>query len=429
MLTPVPPPKRRSIAEQIDRYEEQDDGSLIFDIIADITDDEKASYGFRHHAPSTQARQDRHLVEYRKYVKLRKRLDPNLNDDETDVHAFPEKHADLLRLLREFIVFVFTHTKGRIRNSGHVERITYKSLGQFRGSLSFWVPRKFADRNLEPPRPAVLFNSMTEQMRYVQCKYGNPNRGRRLAGLGLVELRQLVEHAMTTSRSVEIAEQFSAICCLARQTAIRPGSIGWSKGKRENYLRWKDCKFVNYGGGNWTVIISFKHLKTNKDDPQAGTWRTLDCYLESPNEPNLIFSVPHRLLMMALRHGKIVGMNSINDLVKSRLAHFTIKPEHMDDPVFYAGLPGGRGIDTSLDKAGLPRALSSQQITAWVSAQGRALGYTDPITLYSFRRRAATDLVDRVGFAMTREIMGHAPGSCKFIITSSMHENIAHISL
>lgn len=418
---PLPPEKSLSVHEQIERIRETDeDGSLVFGLMEEIDESVLEAYGFRHLSPSTIARQDSHLRIYRNYIKLRFRCDPLQADDETDLLGFPDNQDDLIFLVRGFLSFIFLHVKGRIRKSGYQEKMTYRSLTQYRSSMLFWVPRLLSQRGIDPPRQALLFNALTEQMRYVYHKHGAQQRRAPLAGLGLVELRQIIEHAMTTTRSIELTEQFAAICCMARQTAVRPGSIGWSKGRKGNYLKWRNVKFINHGSGNWTVIITFTHLKTNMSDPEQGEWRSLDCYLDSPNEDNLIFSVPHRLLMMALRRDLIDGITTIEELVQSNLAEFTIKDENLDDPIFYAGLPGGRGIDTSLNEDGQQRALSASQISAWVSSQGRALGYTEAITLYSFRRRAASDLVELVGYEMTREIMGHSPHSCMslYIVTS-----------
>ena len=214
---------------------------------------------------------------------------------------------------------------------------------------------------------------------------------------------------MTSNKSVELSEQHQVIWCIARQTAVRPGSIGWVATRRENYLRWENVRFENLSEGRFLCIISFENLKTNYDDPEKGEARTLVCHLDSPNAENIVFSVPHRLLTLALRRKLLAGIGSVEELLSTRQANIRIKQQNRKDPVFYAGIPGGRGLNEQVEPDGSCHALSSAQISAFLSDRGRAAGYTSGITFSSFRRRGATDLVVRVGYEMTREIMGHAP--------------------
>jgi len=48
--------------------------------------------------------------------------------------------------------------------------------------------------------------------------------------------------------------------------------------------------------------------------------------------------------------------------------------------------------------------------------RGWQLGYSVRIHPYAFRRKAATDLVGRIGIALTKHIMGHALEQSKFAV-------------
>jgi len=120
-----------------------------------------------------------------------------------------------------------------------------------------------------------------------------------------------------------------------------------------------------------------------------------------------------------LRRNLLEGIDNIDDLMSTDFEQLTIKEQFLRDPIFLIGRPGGRGPDTS----GTPaeqRAMSAISMTTYLRDTGRKVGYTAPITLYSFRRRTATDLVTIIGEAATRRAMGHDPATCESSIPSRM---------
>lgn len=389
---------------------------MITELMKEIDADRIASYGFRHSAPSTQYQQDRHLRGYYSFIRAINDKSPDLSEEATKSLAFPTDTKKLLINLQNFILFVFKRVKVRtdITNPGESGNMRYATLIGYRKSLLFWVPRMYQDLGLEPPSSKVIFQALAETMRYVQRTYGTPNQKINRSGLGLIELRQLLEFEMSTARYIDYSEQHQLIWCLARQTALRPGSIGWSKHRRGNFLRWEDVQIINKKEGAFTVVFNIKHLKTNYDDPERGEHQTSENSIDTPNIDNLIFSVPHRLLMIAIRRKILLNIDSISDLMSYERAKIQVKAEFLKDPIFYAGRPGGRGIDTS-DSPPESRAMSALTVSGYLSDRCRAIGYTVPITLYSIRRRVATDLVIRVGPEVARDIMGHDPRSCRLM--------------
>lgn len=57
--------------------------------------------------------------------------------------------------------------------------------------------------------------------------------------------------------------------------------------------------------------------------------------------------------------------------------------------------------------------LQSHALTDYIADRGRSIGFEHPITFYSIRRRAATDLALRYGNDVAREVLNHAPDSRK----------------
>jgi len=88
-----------------------------------------------------------------------------------------------------------------------------------------------------------------------------------------------------------------------------------------------------------------------------------------------------------------------------------IKPLARKQPVFFASNPRGQTLQKGV-------ALAAEAISNYLARRGVALGYQDRITAYALRRRAASDLVQSVGYDLTRDIMGHAPETSELDQTS-----------
>ena len=118
--------------------------------------------------------------------------------------------------------------------------------------------------------------------------------------------------------------------CIGRVCAVRPGSLGYNpKNKdsisRKKFLTWRDVKiFRGTADGEFVADFTFRVLKTNSEDPEEGNKddrppRPLQCRVLSPKKnENVIFSVPHRLLVIALRRGIIDGISTIDELLAGR---------------------------------------------------------------------------------------------------------------
>lgn len=93
--------------------------------------------------------------------------------------------------------------------------------------------------------------------------------------------------------------------------------------KERPFLTWRDIKLLRGSEpGKFQARITFRNLKTNFADPEKAKEKgnlksTLQCVISSPRQvDNLVFSVPHRLLTIALRRGLLDGIATIDELIK-----------------------------------------------------------------------------------------------------------------
>ncbi|SMY24059.1 unnamed protein product [Zymoseptoria tritici ST99CH_1A5] len=415
-LPPVPTniSKRKTLSEQLDRLPDATEEEQI-ELIEEIQQQSVLYKGFRHNAPRTQHRQNHHLAEYTRWLLWvnRRAQDEFPTEHELDEFRLPSnpvQHDAMFERFRQFLLFVFKMTEPRSRASG--QHIQYRTLVQYRDSLVFWVRYKARMRNSPFPNNARMFYIMTEAMRAVMKAFPNQGVNKRKAYLGLGELRELFDHDAIHCMSIEYAEQHWAAWCILRLTACRAGSICLSSRFTSNPpLKWSNLEFIpGSEPGQFDLVIHFENINLKKPhDPEAAMNQpgddSLHVTIASPDANNLIFSAAHRLLVIALRRGILVGINSIDDLMNCTLARIPIKPEAMNDPLFYAGRARGAGIDMS-------SPLRVNALSEYLRKVARKVGYIFAVLgVTPIRRRALTDIVTRLGKDAARRIAGHSPES------------------
>ncbi|KAK6435719.1 hypothetical protein LTR95_008093 [Oleoguttula sp. CCFEE 5521] len=406
--------KRQTLSERIDRVLElpDEEQTVIFD---QAEQDFKDFEGFRYHAPATQSRQDYHLKIFRSYMagKCKKNLS-SMTEAEIEEMTFPINVADhpaMFKALGTFVIFVWHSTVPRSKLTG--SNISYRALAAVRDSMMFWLRYKYKLRGVDLPATATAHNIMTDAIRAVVKRYPDTLSRARAPKpyLGLSELRQLIDYEATNNNSIEYSEQHQAAWCIARLTACRPGSICWSgKNARNPALTWDNFKFsvVDETPGKFQVEIRFTNIHIKKPEDVMATSEdigddALFVALVPPSASNLIFSVAHRLLVIALRRGLIQKISTLDDLMATNKRNIMIKTQHLDEPVFYKGKYKGTGVAP-------PDPMTTYALDEYLKRRCWALGYTTlAIGMVAIRRRAASDLVSRVGTEATRRILGHAP--------------------
>jgi hypothetical protein len=406
--------RRPTLLETLERVRVEG-GQVKLDFINDLQNRARELRSFRWQAPSTQSRQDRHLYLYLELIKTLEDLDDDTPHAAVHDHAFPQDHEKLYEYLETYLVLCFKTTKPRSKYGA--AEIAWGTLTKFRLSMLFWVPRIYAQLKRAAPTNSAVFNRMTTTMRGLHAQdrttvtpiFATPK-----THLGLTELRQLIESDMMRTACIANAEQHHLAWCLGRYLALRPGLIG-AEGyngpgntRHKPHLVWRDVKLQRdpNGKGRLTAIITINYWKQTLDaDTNQNQYGPKTFTLVSPPNPDqLIFSVPHRLLVIALRRGILVDYDNIDDLIDGDRFNITIRDDQLEEPILYASAPRGLTLDTS-------KPLNANALTEYIRQRGRALGYPFPITFYSIRRRTATDLAITYGKDLAREVMGHSAES------------------
>ena len=221
-------------------------------------------------------------------------------------------------------MFIALRAKGRAKES---VRISYRTLVGYRTAMIFWARRSHSLRELPAIPPSTLFNKLTEAIRHAAAHYGLTVTGPiNRTHVGLAELRQMIDFDTINTPSIEVAEGHQLAWCIARVCSIRPGSIGPSKSSKNEkklFLSWRDITLTRGAQkGQFEATIVFRSLKTNRADPEsalapavAGN-KQLRCKVMPPQlVENLVFSIPHRLLVIALRRGYLDGIDSLDELL------------------------------------------------------------------------------------------------------------------
>ncbi|KAH7024844.1 uncharacterized protein B0I36DRAFT_387286 [Microdochium trichocladiopsis] len=407
--------KRRSLWEQINKINVMD-SSAIFESLEALKQAHEDARGFRWKAKKTQAEEDRIRAQYKGWLQAYHLIPKDDSDEliglaEKDVDAlmFPENTDSLQRLLRMFLAWVAEFGEGRELN----KRISFKAYVKYRAALMFWTYRTRTMHNFKPELPrSTLWNNLTEIMQYSAKRFGLELSGKiNVTHLGLAELRRLLDWDLINTPCIEVAEGHQPAWCIGRTCAVRPGSIGIQPGAEElDCLTFGDFEFSRgREPGHFTCTITFRILKTNREDIQGALQkpvqaRTIKCVVRTPKVAgNLVFSIIHRVLVIALRRNALDGISTIQELLHGDKQHIVFKPECLNLPLVRASAPRGLGVS---EKPALATSL-----TEYLQRRGKAVGFQERITFYSLRRRTATDVTRKVGPDTAKRLLNHDPDS------------------
>lgn len=115
--------------------------------------------------------------------------------------------------------------------------------------------------------------------------------------------------------------------------------------------------------------IMIRNLKTNTLHPEdTETNRTLKFTLLSPSRAsNIQFSVPHRLLAIAIRRNALMDINTLEELFESQLQNIRVKPEFLGKPVLLSAVSKGTAVDAN-------RPLRATALTEYLKLRGQRVG-------------------------------------------------------
>lgn len=289
------------------------------------------------------------------------------------------------------------------------DRITYNSASTVRDHLLFWVSRVYRKRGGARPEHQILLQETTEALRSAAEEFQLKAASTPKAYIGLAEIRFLMDREMRYAASVEVSECHSLAWAIARVTALRPGSLGAPRpdtvldpSTDQSFLIWRDVQLKRLADvGSYMLRLKIRTWKGNPGIANVG--RTFN--LSTPTKSsNLIFSIPHRLIVIGLRRGVFEDFTDLDGLLSGTHVFLKIKDDFLDKPVLIR--PVGNGYQTNPD---LP--MYANTLSSYLQRCGRRAGFAEAITFYSIRRRTATNLARVFGNDTAREIMGHVPTS------------------
>lgn len=300
---------------------------VISELMEELDLDMLDSPGLRWYFIKTQSQQNRVFQLYEDFLIASKVLPSRdevrtMPEKDKELIMFPGDHAKLIVQTRKFMAVAYQFTTGTSN-----KRVSYASLAKYRLALLFWAGKIHDKYSIPPLQKIVLFKRLTEVMHGSAKYYGLfiHAEGQHRSEVGLNELRQLIDHDLVTTPNIAVAEGHELAWCLMRVCCVRPGSIGWSDKEKEAdkmYLLWRDIVITRGGDkGDFVCMVTFRSLKTNVGDPQRGMDKsaalsTLRVKILAPAKTeDLIFSIPHRLLVIALRRNLIVDTPDLDTLL------------------------------------------------------------------------------------------------------------------
>lgn len=200
-----------------------------------------------------------------------------------------------------------------------------------------------------------------------------------------------------------VTESHRLAWCMSLICGVRPGSIGRADQRDNQYLCFREIEITRGPSrGMFNAKIQFLYLKGNRDSlmPEDGLTFSVNGSVRSETLP---MSVPHRLLVMLLRRGGLEDHHDLSSLLDGSEHFISIKENFLDQPVCRAAGPRGLSItDEPVSTQGLTNNLKEHAMDA---------DYPLGITMYSWRRKAATNWVRSVGPDQARRMMGHGLGT------------------
>jgi hypothetical protein len=263
---------------------------------------------------------------------------------------------------------------------------------------------------LSPAFKSRVINCTNEVLQKAAREYQVNRAAKVKPYLGRLELPQLIDMDSLATANIAVAENHHLAWCVACICGVRPGSMGWAKERKGQYLRWKDIKITRSIEGKFDCQIFFGFLKGNRDN--ASLDKSLTMYPKSPLSTTFIpLSIPHRLLIILFRRDGLTEYPSGSGTFAERVDRLINGEEHFikiaesfkELPIFLAS--GPRGLELS------DAPMSSSSMSDYISRHAIRMGYGPGVPIYAFRRKAASEWTRQVGLSQAKALMSHSPTS------------------
>lgn len=260
-----------SIQEQLEKWRIDKDGMIeMVDTIMQADKASKESVGFQWHSQSTIDRRDRHLREFLSVLEVRadklgKTFDEDFKWGEflTRLDSLPLIYTAGPENIQDNVCFYIEYSAMTMQAGSYAHVAPrFSTLVQRRQSILFYANRNCGDA---VSRPKLLYTSQ-EALHYVSRKWNLSTEVRDKLYLTKYDMILLLEDDMWLSQAPEVAEQQHLCWLLGFVLGVRPGSIGFSKKRKDQYLQWKDIQLMRWKGNNFRVKITFRWLKGHRDE-------------------------------------------------------------------------------------------------------------------------------------------------------------------
>ncbi|KIV91937.1 hypothetical protein PV10_06424 [Exophiala mesophila] len=386
-----------SLSDLLNRLDNDPNDEFALRDFEEIFGDVEADEGFRSSSASLQSRQDRHLKRFVKVMRIKNFRDTlygALSDDDVIAREVTDAtKEDVIKNLRLYLRAEVRLMKPR----GTVDqRPRYQSLLQCRESMLFWILRQMGER---APYRWQLINASNETLQRIGRELGL-NRQRSVKSyFGRLELAQLIDFDTLQSPYLPVTESHHLAWCLGCVCGIRPGSIGWSRHHKDQFLSFGDVEILRgRDPGEFHARINFRFLKGNRDSLEIETG--LKFAVNGATTTDLLpMSIPHRILVILLRRNGLKDHSTLESLLSGRERFISIKDEMLPKPVCRAGGPRGLSITEE--------ALGADSMSQYLQQHAMQAGYPSNITMYAWRRKAGSQWSRTQGSEKAKAMMGH----------------------
>ncbi|KAK4951039.1 hypothetical protein LTR10_011032 [Elasticomyces elasticus] len=372
------------------------------------------SKSFRPGAVTTHKKLDRHLREYRRAMliafKQQGRQAELLTEDDNEAANdrlfFPGDLNQMYAYIAFYLTFICPALCARSPTANH-RRVTLSTLASRRWSLLHWMKM-----NLEnPPNYRSLQAKTNAALYYAAQTYGIKPSNYQKTYFGRFELQYIMDRDLESVLNFEFTESNHCALTLALCCGMRPGAIGWTDGRPHAFLRWEHISIRRDANDSrkfvLTITLPFQkgYQDLNQSMLESAGVTALELVIMPPNNPDNIPLCPtYRFLIMLLRRDLLQQYKTFQDLLQGKELYILIKPDHLEDPIFFAGVGGGYKVDRT-------KAASARSFSDYLRNRARDFGFPEGCTLYSFRREVGTRIDRMKGRDTARRLLHHSPDS------------------
>ena len=333
--------------------------------------------------------------------------------EELDALAFPLSETEMIQNLQIYLAVATKYVEGKSRET---ERPRLNTIRAKRDAMIGFINRRYWDAGREPPAKAKLLSYTNEVLQKCGEVYGVDQSATKKPYMGRLELAQLIDWDSLRSARPAITEVHHLSWCMANQCGIRPSSIAIPNADHQDrFMRWKDIQITrSLAPGRFDCYLDFVNLKSTLDDLSFTLDKSLKMRPKSPLSTNYIpQSIPHRLLVILLRRDGLQDYPAsafssseerVIELLNGKEKFIRIRHDFADKAIFQSRSPDNPMI--TWDKP-----ITTKHLSHYLDSRARAAGYGRGVTLYAFRRQAATDWNRQLGSATAKQLMNHAPES------------------